>query len=62
MVANVGDSDALLGGKLEDGSVGFEQLCANHTPLSADEFIRVAQLAQERSTEPQTLTLTLTVP
>ena len=51
VVANVGDSDALLGGKLPDGSVGFEQLCANHTPLSADEFIRVAQLAQERSKE-----------
>ena len=47
VVANVGDSDALLGGKLADGSAGFEQLCANHTPLSADEFIRVAQLAQD---------------
>ena len=51
VVANVGDSDALLGGKLPDGSIGFEQLCANHTPLNADEFIRVAQLAQERSKE-----------
>ena len=50
VVANVGDSDAVLGGKLPDGSIGFEQLCANHTPTSADEFIRVAQLAQERST------------
>ena len=48
VVANVGDSDALLGGKLPDGSIGFEQLCANHTPLNADEFIRVAQLVQER--------------
>ena len=48
VVANVGDSDAVLGGKLPDGSIGFEQLCANHTPTSADEFIRVAQLAQER--------------
>ena len=48
MVANVGDSDALLGGKLSDGSIGFEQLCADHAPTNVDEYIRMAQLAMSR--------------
>lgn len=41
VVANVGDSDCLLGGRLDDGSIGFEQLCADHSPMSVDEYLRV---------------------
>lgn len=48
VVANVGDSDALLGGKLADDSIGFEQLCADHSPTNVDEYIRMAQLASQR--------------
>lgn len=48
VVANVGDSDALLGGRLPDGSIGFEQLCADHAPTNVDEYIRMAQLATQR--------------
>ena len=48
IVANVGDSDCLLGGVLPDGSIGFEQLCADHTAMSVDEYIRVARLTEER--------------
>ena len=48
VVANVGDSDAVLGGKLPDGQVGFQQLAADHSPTSADEFVRVAKLVAER--------------
>jgi serine/threonine protein phosphatase PrpC len=44
----VGDSDALLGGRLPDGSIGFEQLCADHAPTNVDEYIRMAQLATQR--------------
>ena len=40
--------DALLGGKLTDGSIGFEQLCADHAPTNVDEYIRMAQLAPTR--------------
>ena len=40
--------DALLGGKLADGSIGFEQLCADHAPTNVDEYIRMAQLAPTR--------------
>jgi serine/threonine protein phosphatase PrpC len=47
VVANVGDSDCLLGGRLADGSIGFEQLCADHTPTNVDEYIRVAKLTEE---------------
>jgi len=46
VVANVGDSDCLLGGQLADGTIGFEQLCADHTPMSVDEYIRVARLCE----------------
>ena len=48
VVANVGDSDCLLGGVLADGSIGFEQLCADHTPMSVEEYIRVARLTEQR--------------
>jgi len=48
VVANVGDSDCLLGGYLPDGSIGFEQLCADHTPINANEYIRIAQMADHR--------------
>jgi len=48
VVANVGDSDALLGGKLADGSIGFEQLCADHSPTNIEEYIRMAQLADSK--------------
>ncbi|KAL1495750.1 hypothetical protein AB1Y20_016612 [Prymnesium parvum] len=48
IVANVGDSDALLGGRLDDGTVGFEQLCADHAPTNVEEYIRMAQLALSR--------------
>jgi len=33
---------------LADGSIGFEQLCADHTPMSVDEYIRVARLTEQR--------------
>lgn len=46
VVANVGDSDCLLGGVLADGTIGFEQLCADHTPISVEEYIRVARLTE----------------
>ena len=58
VIANVGDSDCLLGGLLPDGSIGFEQLCADHTPMSVDEYIRVARLTEvrrRRSGRPATL-------
>ena len=48
VVANVGDSDCLLGGYLPDGSIGFEQLCADHTPINANEYIRIAQMADHK--------------
>ena len=48
VVANVGDSDCLLGGVLADGTIGFEQLCADHTPMSVEEYIRVARLTESR--------------
>ena len=51
VVANVGDSDCLLGGKLADGSIGFEQLCADHTPTNVEEYIRVAKLTEEHNEE-----------
>ena len=41
VVANVGDSECVLGGTLSDGSIGFEQLCTDHSPLSAHEYMRV---------------------
>lgn len=42
VVANAGDSDALVGGLLhEGGGLVWEQLCADHTPTNVDEFIRV---------------------
>lgn len=44
----MGDSDALLGGKLVDDSIGYEQLCAEHAPTNVDEYIRMAQLAASR--------------
>ena len=31
VVANVGDSEALLGGLVEGGTIGYEQLCESHT-------------------------------
>ena len=48
VVANVGDSDCLLGGVLADGTIGFEQLCADHTPMSVEEYVRVARLTESR--------------
>ena len=48
VIANVGDSDALLGGKLPDGTIGFEQLCADHSPTSADEFVRVQRFGAQQ--------------
>ena len=49
VVANVGDSDCLLGGRLADGSIGFEQLCADHTPTLRRRggHIRIAKLTEE---------------
>jgi len=34
---------------LVDGSIGFEQLCADHSPTNVDEYIRMAQLSEVRS-------------
>ena len=51
VVANVGDSDALLGGALADEAIGFEQLCADHSATSTSEFLRVARLASSRPAE-----------
>ena len=56
IVANVGDSDCVIGGALpdapltgcSDAEIGFDQLCADHTPTNGDEFIRVHNLAGER--------------
>mmetsp|Transcript_16319 Transcript_16319/g.52100 ORF Transcript_16319/g.52100 Transcript_16319/m.52100 type:complete len:290 (+) Transcript_16319:373-1242(+) len=41
VVANVGDSDAFLGGLLPDGAIGFEQLSTDHTPTSPEEVARL---------------------
>ena len=56
IVANVGDSDCVIGGALpdapltgcSDAEIGFDQLWADHTPTNGDEFIRVHNLAGER--------------
>jgi len=48
VVANVGDSDCVLGGLMPDGSIGFEQLCADHSPMSNEEYVRVARLCESR--------------